>query len=66
MRLQLKKECMDELMQIVLPTLALACKDEFKASDAKMRKLNDRLERYLEHLGDRTATMEDVKRNLMV
>lgn len=63
-RYSMQKENMDKLMNLVLPVVSLACKDELKLTHTQLERVNKRFERYMDNLGDGLVSVDDVYRNL--
>ena len=49
-----------EISEKTLKIIMLACKDEFWLSDEKLEKLYNRIERYLNMVGDHEVSLEQV------
>jgi len=61
---ELRKESMDELVNLTLPVMMLAVKDELHATPEQLERISKRMDRYLNYIGDRQTTIEDVHRLL--
>ena len=59
-----KSECTASthfIMNVIMPCIMLACKDEFKIKDQeRLTKLNKRVNRYIEMISDGTISEEEL------
>ena len=61
---QLRKECMTELLNVTMPVLTLAIKDELKITNKQVEDISKRFERYIGYIGDKTVDISEVERML--
>lgn len=59
-RSKIKQECMDEIMNLIMPVVMLACKDEFKLTQDKLDAVGKRADRYFEHIADGSVTIGEL------
>lgn len=49
------------ILDVLMPCIMLACKDEFKIKDSeKLEKLNIRARRYIKHIADGNISIEEL------
>lgn len=58
---RLRKECMNELLNVTMPVLTLAIKDELKATNQEIENISKRFERYIGYIGDKTVDISQVE-----
>ena len=58
---RLRKECMNELLNVTMPVLTLAIKDELKVTNQEIENISKRFERYIGYIGDKTVDISQVE-----
>lgn len=58
---RLRKECMNELLNVTMPVLTLAIKDELKITNQEIENISKRFERYIGYIGDKTVDISQVE-----
>lgn len=61
-----EEESIKRVTEMFYPVYLLACKDELKISNEELEKVDRRASRYLEAIGDRLVTVDDIKDSLGV
>lgn len=61
---RLRRECMNELMNVTMLVLTLAIKDELKISNKQIENISKRFERYIGYIGDKAVDISEVERML--
>ena len=57
---KIKQECMDEIMDLIMPVVMLACKDELRLNQGKLDAVSRRADRYFEHIADGSVSIDQL------
>lgn len=57
---------MHHVMNVILPCVMLACKDEYDSSPEELQKLGARINRYISHIANGYITVKDLHQMMEV